>query len=326
MATDPKKPYGDVNYADPGYQKDGVHRYPLDTAQHVKSAWSYINQAKNSSTYSAEQLAHIKGKIKAAAKKYGIAISDDSSGQKSFTGTDEEVTMDYERRYTPGLLKPRGETDSEGKRSLTIGGYAAVFDKLSRNLGGFVEQLKPGVFNRAANDGWTDVICRYNHDDNILLGTTNSRTLRLKTDEFGLDYEVDMPQSRGDIQELVERGDISQSSFAFRAVEDDWGQTEQGYPLRSLLSLELVDVAPVVTPAYADTTSGLRSLAAKMDVDIEEVKALAATNELRKFFVRTDGPPPTPKEAQKKLITAVQAKAAILLREHDAYESLQYKD
>ena len=65
MAADPKKPYGNVTYADPGYQKDGKKRYPLDTAAHCKAAWSYINQAGNASAYTPEQLSAIKGRIKA---------------------------------------------------------------------------------------------------------------------------------------------------------------------------------------------------------------------------------------------------------------------
>ena len=58
-ADDPKKPYGNVTYADPGYQADKKKRYPLDSEQHVKAAWSYINVAKNAAKYSSAQLARI---------------------------------------------------------------------------------------------------------------------------------------------------------------------------------------------------------------------------------------------------------------------------
>ena len=36
--------------------------------------------------------------------------------------------------------------------------------------------------------------------------------------------------------ELVQRGDVRQSSFAFVAFEDDWGTSYQGFPLRTLVS------------------------------------------------------------------------------------------
>lgn len=77
-ASDPKKPYGDVAYADPGYQTDGVSRYPLDTVKHIRAAWAYINQADNAKPYSAAQLKRIKGRVKAAAKKADIDIAAES--------------------------------------------------------------------------------------------------------------------------------------------------------------------------------------------------------------------------------------------------------
>ncbi|MGH6990793.1 MAG: DUF6582 domain-containing protein, partial [Stellaceae bacterium] len=64
-----KKPYGDVEYADPGYQKDKQKRYPIDTEEHIRAAWNYIHQARNADKYSAEQLALIKRRIVAAWKK-----------------------------------------------------------------------------------------------------------------------------------------------------------------------------------------------------------------------------------------------------------------
>jgi hypothetical protein len=76
-AKDGDKPYGDVEYADPGYQSDGKKRYPLDSEKHVHAAWSYINMPNNAKVYSAEQLAHIKSKIHAAGKKYDIEFADD---------------------------------------------------------------------------------------------------------------------------------------------------------------------------------------------------------------------------------------------------------
>ncbi|WP_238602277.1 phage protease [Mycobacterium avium] len=68
-AADAPKPYGDVKYADP---KNG--KYPIDTAEHVRAAWAYINMPKNQKDYSAAELAQIKDRIKAAAKKFGIKI------------------------------------------------------------------------------------------------------------------------------------------------------------------------------------------------------------------------------------------------------------
>lgn len=82
LASGSKAPYGNVEYADPGHQADGKKRYPVDTPEHTRAAWSYINQKDNASKYKSGHLAAIKAKIRSAAKKHGIDISDDSSGEK----------------------------------------------------------------------------------------------------------------------------------------------------------------------------------------------------------------------------------------------------
>ena len=85
-----KQPYGNVKYADPGYQSDGKSRYPLDTDDHVRAAWSYINKAKNASRYSAQQLSRIKSRIKAAMKKIGATVGADATKG----GTTMELTAE----------------------------------------------------------------------------------------------------------------------------------------------------------------------------------------------------------------------------------------
>jgi len=67
-AAKDNKPYGDVAYADPGYQEDGKARYPIDTEEHIRAAWNYINKPENQKPYSADQVAKIKARIIAAWK------------------------------------------------------------------------------------------------------------------------------------------------------------------------------------------------------------------------------------------------------------------
>jgi hypothetical protein len=63
--------YGDVEFADPTNKK-----YPIDTAEHVRAAWSYINQKDNAAKYDADEVKTIKNRIKQAAKTHGVEISD----------------------------------------------------------------------------------------------------------------------------------------------------------------------------------------------------------------------------------------------------------
>lgn len=163
-----------------------------------------------------------------------------------------------------------------------LAGYAAVYERLSQNLGGFVEKVAPGAFAQTLADN-NPVLARYNHDDNRLLGTTEAETLRVASDDTGLPYEVDLPDTSvgRDVAVLAKRGDVRYSSFAFRTLEDSWSVTDQGFPLRTLVKVQLVDVAPVNNPAYRDTSVGMRSLAERTGIDpadlttvgVEEIRA-----------------------------------------------------
>jgi len=64
--------YGDVEFADPTNKK-----YPIDTAEHVRAAWSYINHKDNAAKYDADEVKAIKQRIKRAAKKHDVEISEE---------------------------------------------------------------------------------------------------------------------------------------------------------------------------------------------------------------------------------------------------------
>jgi hypothetical protein len=64
--------YGDVKFADPTNNK-----YPIDTAEHVRAAWSYINHKDNAAKYDKDEVGKIKERIKRAAKKHGVEINED---------------------------------------------------------------------------------------------------------------------------------------------------------------------------------------------------------------------------------------------------------
>lgn len=234
-------------------------------------------------------------------------------GGDESTGTKRSAPP-LERLYSTTFLRGKEGSPVElrSKESRTIGGYAAVFERNSENLGGFIEQVDPQFFNRSFAIGWGPVVCRFNHQDNFLLGATYSSTLRLSKDNVGLMYDVDLPECRADVLEMVSRGDIRSSSFAFQCYEDEWRTNDSGYPVRTLLSGKLIDVAPVTVPAYPDASVGLRSLANFVGAPIEDVVTRAGHDELRGFFVRTDGP-----KAQKPPKSGPSALMEILSKRPD---------
>lgn len=186
-----------------------------------------------------------------------------------------------ERRNTKQAVELRAAESGLG----TLFGYASVYNRYSQNLGGFVEQVAPGSFAKSIGDK-VAIVARYNHDDNYLLGTTDAATLRLIDDETGLGYEVDLPNTTSgrDVSELSKRGDLRYSSFAFHTLEDEWSVTEQGFPLRTLRSVHLIDVAPVNSPAYLDSTAGVRSLAERVGIEVDALQ-VATTAEIRSLLL-----------------------------------------
>jgi HK97 family phage prohead protease len=146
--------------------------------------------------------------------------------------------------------------------------------------------LEPSFFNKSQGDGWPMVVARFEHDKLMLLGTHASGTLALKTDKTGLDYSVRLPETRSDVWELADRGDLVGSSFSFQAYEDDWRLGKDGYPERCLVSGRLVDVAPTAIPAYPDSTLKVayRSLAMHADASIDEVEQYAESGRLAEFL------------------------------------------
>lgn len=248
----------------------------------------------------------------------------DSDGGRSLLADEEVRELRINSCYRDLDLTLETRAGPDGAQ--WIGGYASVFQpRESRNLGGFIERVNPSAFTNARMGGWPDVVCRFNHNSDLVLGTVAAGTLQLRTDNIGLDYQVLPPESRADVRELVQRGDIRYSSFAFRVPRggDEWGVTDQNFPMRTLHEVELVDVSPVLTPAYPDATAAvratapaLRSLADHMQIAVDEVRMLAEQDELRRLFVRTDKPIYRP---EPKRLFGPQAAAMLLARREDPY-------
>ncbi|PND54432.1 hypothetical protein CRM90_27930 [Mycobacterium sp. ENV421] len=198
-----------------------------------------------------------------------------------------------ERLYTAAFqsgLHVETRSLGGGHHSRVIGGYAAVFNKRSHPMGGMREVVEPSFLSKSQGDGWPMVVARYEHDPKMLLGSTAGGTLQLTVDNVGLDYSVQIPESRSDVWELAERGDLPGSSFSFQTYQDEWRLGGGGIAERHLVAGRLIDVAPVAVPAYPDATLEVsyRSLAAFVDADVDDVVALAAQGELRSLLARTD--------------------------------------
>ena len=139
-------------------------------------------------------------------------------------------------------------------------------------MGGFKEIIAPGAFDDVLGD---DVRALINHDGNLILARTTSGTLQLSTDEMGLRYEFTIPETSygKDLAVSMERGDITQSSFAFTVSDDSW-ETIDGEDVRTITKVaRLFDVSPVTYPAYPDANDlviAQRSLSVYKEKQVRE--------------------------------------------------------
>jgi HK97 family phage prohead protease len=152
------------------------------------------------------------------------------------------------------------EQRADGRAAII--GYAAVYNRISLDMGGFKEEILPGAFDKVLSRqrGKQDVVALFNHDSNIVLGRTSSGTLELSSDSKGLRYVVTPPVSRADVLELIARKDVAGSSFAFTVGKDGeaFRTGDGGQAIRQIREVSgLYDVGPVLTPAYPSTSASV---------------------------------------------------------------------
>lgn len=264
-AKDPEKPYGDVSYADPGYQADGKKRYPIDTADHCQAAWSYINQAGNAEKYSPEELKRIKARIKSAMKKHGMMPADE---EKSAADTAES-------RLRGGIFVRSFDFDYRDKSGdgRTLEGYAAVFNSPSRIRdlqGDFDEIILPGAFTRSL-ESRTPVL-QWDHGKDPRIGTAPIGSIEdLREDDHGL-YVRARLFDHPDIERVrlaIEGRAVKGMSFRFEVPSngDTWTKRSGEPDLREIRDADVHELGPVVFPAYDTTSVSVRSLLAQLDPD-----------------------------------------------------------
>ena len=177
-------------------------------------------------------------------------------------------------------------SDAESRH---ISGYSVVYHSLSVDLGGFREIIEPTAITTELINS-SDVVMNYNHDDSLILARSRNGegTLKLSTDERGLLFEFDMPNSAlGDqVLESIRRGDISTCSFAFSLNPDAsgevWTRDDENGVIRTITEIDgLYDCALVIHAAYPETSVSARSLD-----KLNELKNMKENIELREDEVK----------------------------------------
>lgn len=146
-----------------------------------------------------------------------------------------------------------------------IEGYAIVFNELSEDLGGFREMILPEAVNEELINK-SDIYYLYNHNnDSIPLARCNHGvgSLELTIDNKGLKYRFNCLNT--EFYQLVQRGDLDKSSFAFSLPKDGsgevWEKSSEYNYIRKITKIEqLFDCSAVLVPAYSQTELYARNL------------------------------------------------------------------
>lgn len=173
--------------------------------------------------------------------------------------------LPHDGRELRTIRKRPAEAREGDDGQMILEGHAAIFNEWTVIGGYFQERVADGAFKRAVKEN--DVRLLLNHSPDGILARTKNGTLELSEDEVGLHY-------RGILNPLdpfavssyakIKRGDIDQSSFAFRVLKETWEEADAtvagDLPKRTILEAELYDVSPVTYPAYEGTDVGARAV------------------------------------------------------------------
>jgi HK97 family phage prohead protease len=182
---------------------------------------------------------------------------------------DERTEMqNVEVRTFDAEMRAIGD-DSNG---MTFGGYAWRYNEPSLPLP-FTERIAQGAFTRTLKSR-NDVRAYYNHNDELLLGSTRAKTLRIEDRPDGGYVEIDLPDTEigRSTAYHIRRGDITGMSFGFSTVADEWSTDGNERTLQEVRLHEVSVVSGV--PAYPSTTASVRNLkviAHRTEMDADEL-------------------------------------------------------
>lgn len=173
-------------------------------------------------------------------------------------------TNDHERgafHFTAPLidLKMDRAGDPDAKGRWTMRGHAAVFNRLSHDLGGFRAKIHSGFFTKVL-DGNPDVHLNREHDMRMLLARTRNGSLELREDPYGLHTWARFAATAlaDETATLMDGGYLDQMSFACDIDSAEWVEDTDGNITWNLKECAgLYDVTVCAQGAFPQTDSSL---------------------------------------------------------------------
>ena len=166
---------------------------------------------------------------------------------------------------------------SDGADGQTLEGYAAVFNQwtdIRDAQGVYRERIAPGAFRRSI--GQRTPVLQFDHGSHPLIGSLPLGSVAvLREDRNGLFVRARLSDNWlvEPFRDAIRDGGVNGMSFRFRVIDDDWATAPDGSEERTIKEVELLELGPVVFPAYPQTTVAVRSLVDRLD---DETRAALA--------------------------------------------------
>jgi HK97 family phage prohead protease len=201
----------------------------------------------------------------------------------------------------------RAAEDADGR---TRAGYAAVFNEwtdISDRMGTYRERIAPGAFKRSI--GQRTPVLQFDHGQHPLIGSLPlGAVTTLREDRNGLFVKARLSDNWlvEPFRDAIRDGGVKGMSFRFRVIADEWDTDDDGEN-RTIKEVELLELGPVVFPAYEQTSVAVRSLVDHLD---DETRAALArelgTSTVAVEPAEDDSPdePPVVSHDHRKTITA----------------------
>jgi phage head maturation protease len=156
----------------------------------------------------------------------------------------------------------------------TLAGWVAPFNRWARIEsafeGTFLERISPGAFRKTFLENRDRIVVGFQHGRDPVVGDKPiGRLSVVREDGYGAWYEaalLDAPYVRDHVLPGL-RENLYGSSFRFQVIKAERAQRPQrsaynpeGIPEVTIRELRVRELGPVSSPAYAESSAGLRSL------------------------------------------------------------------
>tara|TARA_R110000803_G_scaffold168766_1_gene231796 strand:+ start:212 stop:919 length:708 start_codon:yes stop_codon:yes gene_type:complete len=162
----------------------------------------------------------------------------------------------------------------------TLEGYGAVFGQATRIdswEGTFDETVDRGAFTKTLSERMP--VLQFDHGRDPATGSVPIGAIEvLRPDDHGLFVQARLHDNARvePIRQAIASGAVDGMSFRFQVIRDEWNERGE-VPMRTLKEVSLMEIGPVVFPAYAGASVGVRSILATLPEDeraalIEEIR------------------------------------------------------